>query len=457
MRRAYIASLPILLLLAARGALASEAFGVPDEPQGATTPGAGQSEALTLEQAIERGLATSHRLGELRAREAGAQAAARGARAAARPQVGALAGYTRTNHVDEFGIALPGQPLRVIYPDIPDNVRTRLDLQWPIYTFGRTDAMERAAAAESEATGLDLAAARNDLKLEITRAFWAVVTAGESVNVLAESLKRMEATLEDVRNRLKVGLIPPNDVLSVEAQRSRQEVLLVQARNLREQSLADLRRLIGAPADAPLQLQAQLDPPANASPAVAQLVEQARKSRPERQAIEVRIAGAGQRREAALAGRRPVISVGGGVDYARPNPRIFPRTTDWRTSWDASVNFNWTFWDGGRVAADVAQQAAMQQAARERLAEFDSQLELEVLQRRLDVDATQAAISAARDAVRAATEARRVVGDRFAAGVATSTEVLDAQVALLQAQLDLAQSLATARLAQARLARAIGQ
>jgi outer membrane protein TolC len=41
--------------------------------------------------------------------------------------------------------------------------------------------------------------------------------------------------------------------------------------------------------------------------------------------------------------------------------------------------------------------------------------------------------------------------------VATSTEVLDAQVALLQARLDRTRALANARLAEARLARVLGQ
>ena len=50
-----------------------------------------------------------------------------------------------------------------------------------------------------------------------------------------------------------------------------------------------------------------------------------------------------------------------------------------------------------------------------------------------------------------------MLGDRFAAGVATSTDVLDAQVALLQAELDRTQAVATAHLADARLARALGQ
>ena len=36
-------------------------------------------------------------------------------------------------------------------PDVPDNYRARLDLQWPIYTGGRADALERAAMPEREA------------------------------------------------------------------------------------------------------------------------------------------------------------------------------------------------------------------------------------------------------------------------------------------------------------------
>ena len=76
---------------------------------------------LTLDDAIARGLANSHRLAELQARKEGADAAEAGRAAAAMPSVALVGGYMRTNHVDEFGIAQPGQPLRLIYPDIPDN------------------------------------------------------------------------------------------------------------------------------------------------------------------------------------------------------------------------------------------------------------------------------------------------------------------------------------------------
>jgi outer membrane protein TolC len=412
---------------------------------------------LTLDQAIAEGLAASHRLAELGARRDGAEAAALGAHAAKLPVASAQAGYTRTNHVEEFGLQLPGQPPRVLYPDVPDNYRTRLDLQWPIYNFGRADALERAARAEADATGLDLAAARNDLRLEITRAFWAVVTATETVRVVDESVRQMDATLDDVRNRLKVGLVAPNDVLSVEAQRARQQMLLIQARNMLEQALADLRQLIGAPPDAPVQLDAALDAQPAPAPAPDALVASAREARPDRKALEARVAGAGDRRQASLDARRPVISVGGGVNYSNPNPMIFPRVGEWNESWDASVNVSWTFWDFGRTAADIAASRAAERAAKERLADFDTSLEVEVRKRRLDLDSARAAVSAAEDSVRAATEARRVVGDRFDAGVATPTDVLDAQVALLQAGLDRTQALASVHLAQARLDRAIGR
>ena len=56
----------------------------------------------------------------------------------------------------------------------------------------------------------------------------------------------------------------------------------------------------------------------------------------------------------------------------------------------------------------------------------------------------------------APTEARRVVAERFAAGVATSTDLLDAQVDQLQAELERTRALANVKLAEARLARALG-
>src|SRR4051812_29818593 len=125
----------IVLVVLLRGGPVSAA---PQDPRAAspaaTQPGApvaAGAETLTLEQAVAGAIANSERLAELQAREEGAEAAQAARAADARPIVALLGGYTRTNHVEEFAIPVAGLRPRIIYPDVPDNLRGRLDLQWP--------------------------------------------------------------------------------------------------------------------------------------------------------------------------------------------------------------------------------------------------------------------------------------------------------------------------------------
>jgi outer membrane protein TolC len=412
---------------------------------------------LTLEDAQSRAREASHRLAEARARESVAQATVAVRDTADRPTVAALAGYTRTNHVLEFTVPSPTGAPRVLYPDVPNNYHSRLELQWPIYSGGRTDALERAARAEAAAAGADLAVAQADLRLEVARAFWAVVTARTTVDVLEQGVARSQAHVADVRQRFAAGLVPPNEIASAEAQESRARLLAIEARNQRDVATADLARLSGVSPAQPIEPVATLDAPGPATPEIEPLLAGARDSRDERRALTRRIESASSVRDAAAAARLPTIAISGGVDYARPNPRIFPRADRWEDSWDAGVNVRWSLWDGGRTTADVAQAAGAIEIARQRLAEFDSVLAVEVRQRALDLESGRAAVAAAADAVRAATEARRVVAERYQAGVIAQIEVLDAEYALLQAELDRARALAGVRLSEARLARAIGR
>jgi outer membrane protein TolC len=246
-------------------------------------------------------------------------------------------------------------------------------------------------------------------------------------------------------------------VATAEAQAARQQMLLVEARNLRDVAAADLARLVGAAPGQQVEPQAALEDAA-APPAVRDmLAAEARQQRAERRVLEQRIDIAGASRSAALSARRPQVAVTGGVDYARPNPRIFPRADRWDDSWDAGITLNWSLWDGGRASADAAQATYQGEAARQRLLEFDSVLSVEVTQRSLEISSGQAAVAAADEAIRAATEARRVVGERFRAGVIPQSDVLDADLALLQSELDRTRALANVRLAEARLDRAVGR
>ena len=415
-------------------------------------------ERLTVADAIARGTETSHRLAEIKAREDGARAAVKFAESAKMTIVNITAGYSRTSHVDEFTVPQPGGRLLVVFPDLPNNFSTRLGLQWPIFTSGRIDALERAAIAEASAVAAEVETARLDLRFEIVRSYWASVTAREAARVLKESAARAEAQYNDARQRFEVGLIPPNEVLSLGAQWSHERAQNADADNMFQSALVELRRLTGLPYDTSVELADTLEPGIEKSEQsnLSGLIAIA-EDRPERRAMLLRRDAIEARQQAAATATKPSVNVVGGVDYANPNPRVFPRRNAWEPFWDVGVQVNWNVLDFGRTKAQVAELQSAVVASRERLAEFDSIIAADIEQRTLDLSSTSAVVDAARDAVRSATEARRVIADRFAAGVATSTDVIVAQVAQLQAELQLTRSLASMRLAEARLQRAVGR
>ena len=424
----------------------------------ATAAGAGAQDApplrLTLDEAQARAVDASHRLAAERALGAAAAADVTAAELAGRPSVALEAAYTRTNHVTEFVVPSPAGGLRVLYPDVPNNYATRLGLRWPVYTGGRSEALVRAARATAGASAEEVRIAQADLRLDVARAFWARVSADAVVGVIARGVDRTLAHLSVAQERLANGLVAPNEVASARARVSRQRMLLIEARNQRDLAGARLARLIGADVAQPVEAVAMLAEAGAPALPLARLVDQALDARGERRAMEFRIDAADEQVLAASRSMRPTVVIAGGVDLARPNPRIFPRAERWEESWDASLNVNWPLWDGGRRGADVERTALRADAAREQLAEFDSLVALEIRTHLLALDSGRAAAS---DAIAAASEARRVVTARYEAGVAIQAEVLDAELALLQAELDRTRALVGSRLSEAELERARGR
>jgi len=412
---------------------------------------------LTLDDAVAKAVDASHRLGEARARQAGAEATVVVRRKADDPSATASAGYTRTNHVDEFGVPQPNGALRVIYPDIPDNFHTRLELVWPVYTGGRADALERAAQAEATASGSDLAAVRLDLRLEVARAYWALVTAEETVRVLDATVTWADRSLADVRTRVDAGFLPPNDVSRSEAQRARQALLLIEAKGRVQSVTVDLSRLMGLTEPVPIEPVDRLESPVPTASDTSALVTEALEQRPELTALSLRADSVDARLSAIAATRKPMVAFASGYDVANPNPRIFPRQDAWQGSFDISLNVSWNVWDSGRAAAERTEAQASATALRERKADTESQIRADVQKQLVELASSRAALVPAGLAVTAAEETRRVVDDRYEAGVATTLDVLDAQLAVLQAALDRTRVLADIRLSEARLARILGR
>jgi outer membrane protein TolC len=416
---------------------------------------------LSLEAAIEQGLAAAPSIAEGRAREAVAEAVVAARQALDRPIVTASSGFLRTNHVEEFVVPQAGGGTRVIFPDIPSNARARAEVGMPIFTAGRTGRLVEAAEFERAAAGAETRRTTADLTLQITASYYDVLFARARVDVLVRALERADSSLETVRARVDTGLLPPNEALSAEAQRARQNVQLIQARNDAARAEIQLARLVGAVPGQPISLSTAVDRPV---PGVAEIaagsadaiVARAREDRPERQALAARESSRRAAADAASSLKRPQVSVLAAVEPARPNPRFVPRVDEWNTGWDLGVNATWTLWDGGRSRAERAGALAEADALRHRLADFDQGVAVEVHERLLDLSTARAALSASADAVTAAAEARRVLGERFLAGVATNTDVLDADLAWLEAELERTRLEVNLRLSEARLLRTAG-
>ena len=107
---------------------------------------------------------------------------------------------------------MPGQRLQVVYPDVPDNYRTRArPAVADLHRRPRSTRSSGRRAPSARPSAEDLAAARADLRLEITRAFWALVTAREAEQVLGALARSHRRARRDLRARLDQGLIPPNE------------------------------------------------------------------------------------------------------------------------------------------------------------------------------------------------------------------------------------------------------
>lgn len=406
---------------------------------------------LSLREAIDRAVSSSARVRDVRARAVAAEASVQGARAASLPQLSVLAGFTRTNHVDELGVPQPDGRLRVIFPDIPNNYQTRLDGQWPVYTSGRVEALERSATADLNATQLDEQTLRADLVLETSRVYWTVVAGRAAEQVLASSVTRLDAHLADVRARLAAGLAPPNEVAFIEAQQASERATLIETRLQTEQQLILLKHLVALPLDALVTLTEAAESTGSRPPT------DNAGERPEIHALDARARAAHERAVAAAAERRPMVAMAAGFDLANPNSRRLPRQDLWQHSWDVGVHVSWSIFDAGRVEARRLAALATENALRHQRAELAGRVAVEVAQRRLEVEANAARVSATELAVTAARENLRVVKARYDAGVATNTDVIDGEVALLRAELDRTRAQVNTHLASALLERAVAR
>ena len=397
------------------------------------------------------------RLRELRANESAAGAAIDQADAGRKPRLDVSAGYTRYSNVPEIPLPGPGGTEAFIFPNLPNNYSASVGASLPLYTGGRVPGLVDAARGVEAAAREVLAASRLDLALEARQAYWRLVTSRERERVLRESLAAFEAHLVDARNRERFGLAASNEVLAVSVERDRAELERVRAATVIQLAEADLRRLLGLAPGTAIEAVERLGRMTPDVGDVEPLVVEAYGNRSELAALEAQASAAEARARVEGASTRPQVQVSASYLFANPNPRFLPPRKEWNDNWALGVSVGMNLFDGGKASAGKAQALAQAEAIRAQLDDLTERVRLQVLSAALEIANAEAAVDVSERAVASARESQRVAAERYREGVILSSELLDAEVALLRAELDLTSSLASQRLAQAALDRAVGK
>jgi len=420
---------------------------------------------VSLEEAIRIALEQSPDLATAEQRVNAADATVERADAAFYPQLRMRSGYTATNDpVQAFMMSLEQRDFdptaNFNHPSTTDNLNIRFQAIYSIYNGGRDRARREAALATTEVQEQQLAAARNSLVLEVTRAFYTIRTAKLLIDVQHAATESMQANLDVARSRFEQGLALKSDVLDAEVHLAEAREREVRAQTALSRAHTLFRSVLGVgegesvtAADevdgAELDELAQQEVAADVSQEAPPPLDVSR--RPEWQAAQLATEALEQQLRVAFGGYLPRIDAFANYDLNNGLSNGF------EDSWIAGVNFEIDLFDGFTTRSRVNESRARLLEAREQLRRILLDLQAEARQAELGVQDAAARLAASARSVEQAAESLEIAKQRYAGGLALMTQVLDAEAALSAARQRRIAARADYRITRASLDWALGR
>lgn len=409
---------------------------------------AGNAAAESLQQAWDTALNVDRGLKASRENTAAASSLLEAAKSARLPNVALEAGYTALDNTPTAKVDFLGQSLQMPLAQ-KDSAAYRAMTTLPLYTGGRIERGIDAATAGMDAARLGEAADAQNLKLRVADAYVSVLRASRMLTVAESHVTSLQAHARDVGNLHEQGMVAKNDLLSVQVALADANQRKLQVANGLDLARAAYNRLLGRPLDQPVLLD-DLSPEVTQLPLPA-LTEQALARRSELAAVARQIEALRQQAAAVRGETAPQVALSGGYGYQENRYQAHPG------QWMVTLGAKWNLFDGGVVrhrANAVERQAAALTEQRDELA---SVIALQVRQTWLDVQEARKRLLVTQSAIAQAAENLFVARDRYANGLATHTEVLDAETLRMGSESNHANALFDAALAELRLKRATGE
>lgn len=225
-----------------------------------------------------------------------------------------------------------------------------IGVDWKIYDFGRTDALLRAARAETGAKKAEAARTKSNLLAAVDAAYLEWLGASERARFERAALDRLHARRRDLEARVQVGALAPSMLLALDAELASAELRVAYADDGIQRIHASVEAAIGQSLEPdarpdPLLLEIaapDLDPSdANAASDAASRADAAGQMlSAQREALEAHL-------EAYSRSWRPVLRLSAQAGLRGQATNLFP-------VYQGSVGLTFPLWDGNQSGSRLA-------------------------------------------------------------------------------------------------------
>ncbi|BHH82653.1 TolC family protein [Desulforhopalus sp. 52FAK] len=329
-------------------------------------------------------------------------------------------------------------------PGRTDNLQLKAAVTYRVYNGGQNSAGKIAAGANIEASESDLTRVHQQLSFEVVKTYHAVVQAQKMVTVRNQALKSISLARDVGIARYEAGDLLKQDLLNLELQQSTASEDLIIARHTLELTKRSLLNLLGKKEGLiTLDVTANVDQLPPAAPDYSNRSELVTLTKLKDAAIADL--------EKARGVNRPKVDTF--ASYQFDNGWELDSNGD---SWIAGVRVNYNLYDGNNGKSQVTIARIKLQKLEARIAKTELNLSLELQQAELTYQQTKERLTVTGKMVGVAEEATRLARARFKEGVILSSDLIDFETRLSDAQARHLSAEASYQVAIANLRRASG-
>jgi outer membrane protein TolC len=261
-------------------------------------------------------------------------------------------------------------------------------------------------------------------------AYYELLRSAAKLGVAEESLRMSREHLVQAESLYRGGMVPRGDVLRVKVSVSQAEQDKISASSELESAWAALERAVGTELSRDAVLPGiqveeidKLQPPTFAMS--DGLLETALVHRPETRAYASYRERSRELIRAAAGERAPRITFSASTAFEGNN--VYHEDDDWQ----ARLDLQWTIYDSGETAANIAKAKAAARELIHQTDELEAQIRQEALTARIRLKAAEARFGVAKSQASDAREDYRLALRRYDAQVGTNLDVLDSRSALI--------------------------